>query len=402
MSAIGIGRDAYWDSLRRGRSGIKKIADFDVSAYPCQIAGQITDFDPVDFMPSQLARRIDRFAQLALAAARLAVQDSNLQVDREDPTRIGVMLGTSVGTLCYAERQIALFYEKGVKRINPFFATSVIPSSAATQIMLNLNIKGPSQTINNACASATWGIGEAFLGIREGKSDVMLAGGSEAPVTPMVLSTLGSMHLLSVENGSPGTSYRPFSKDMSGFVLGEGSGVLVLEELEHALRRGARIYAEVIGFGMSVDAYHVMLFEPSLEQPALAIRSALADAGVGPEEIGYINPHGIAVPDNDRAETCIFKKALGDYAYKIPISATKPLTGHALGASGALELIACCLMMEHGYLHPTINFREPDPLCDLNYLPNEGRWQKVDTMLSVSFGFGGYNAALVIRECDRS
>jgi 3-oxoacyl-[acyl-carrier-protein] synthase II len=400
VSAAGIGKDGFWESLRLGKSGIKKITKFDVSSYPCQIAGEIGNFDPSDFMPFQLAKRIDRFSQFGVAAARLAVEDAGLKIDKENQRRVSVILGTSVGTLCYAEQQIALFYEKGSRRINPFFATSVIPSSATTQITLSLNIKGPSKTITTACASSTWSIGEAFHNIRSGESDVVLAGGSEAPITPLVLSTLSSIQLLSVENSHPESSFKPFSKDAGGFVLGEGAGILVLEELEHARRRDAQIYAEVVGFGNSSDAYHVMLFEPSLEQPVSAIHSALEEAHVEPADVGYINPHGIAVLENDRGETAIFKKAFGESVYKIPISATKPLTGHTLGAGGALELIACCLMMQHGFLHPTINYREPDPMCDLNYLPNEGCWRKVDTMVSVSFGFGGYNAACVIRECD--
>lgn len=400
VSAAGIGKDAYWESLRAGRSGIKRISTFDVSSYACQIAGQISDFDPADFMPSQLARRIDRFAHFALAAARLAVEDSRVNFGVEDQTRIGVILGTSVGTLCYAEQQIGLFYEKGAARINPFFATSVIPSSATTQIMIELKIKGACRTITTACASGTWAVGRGFHNIRDGRADLLLAGGAEAPITPLVLSTLSSIQLLASDNDHPEGAYKPFCKDAAGFVLGEGSAILVLEELGHALRRDAHIYAEVVGSGTSSDAYHVMFFEPSLEQPVLAIRSALEMAGIRPEEVGYINPHGIAVPDTDHGETAIFKKAFGEAAYKIPVSATKPLLGHTLGAGGALELAACCLMMERGYLHPTINFSAPDPLCDLNYLPNEGCSRGVDTMLSVSFGFGGYNAACVIRRCD--
>jgi len=400
VSAIGTGKTAYWDSLRAARSGIKKITSFDASTYPCQIAAEISDFDPGDFMPLQLARRIDRFAQFGLAAAKLAVKDARLKIDNGEQSRTGVVLGTSVGTLCYAEQQIALFYEKGVTRINPFFGTSVIPSSAATQITLNLKIKGPSRTITTACASGTWAVGEAFHSIRDGQSDVILAGGSEAPITPLVVSTLSSIQLLSVENDGPETSFRPYSKDASGFVLGEGAGILILEELDHALKRGARIYAEVLGFGSSADAYHVMSFDPSFEQPVVAIHGALKEAHVNPAEVGYINPHGIAIPDNDRGEAAILRKAFGEAAYAIPISATKPLTGHTLGAGGALELIACCLMMKHGYLHPTINLRERDPLCDLNYLPNEGSCRQVDTMMSMSFGFGGYNAACLIRKCD--
>lgn len=400
VSSIGIGREAYWSSLLAGTSGIEPIDSFDVSSYSCRVAGLVKKFDPLDFMPTQLSRRIDRFAQFALAAARLAVEDAHLRLENENPERIGVVLGTSVGTLCYAEQQIALFYEKGTTRISPFFATSVIPSSATTQIMLNLGIKGPSQTITTACASSTWAAGTAFHSVRDGLCDVVLAGGSEAPITPLVLAALSSLRLLSADKASPYGSFSPFSKEASGFVLGEGAGVLLLEELGHAVRRGAKIYAEVMGFGNSSDAYHLMFFDPLYERPVAAICSALEEAHLAAGEVGYINAHGIAVQECDRGETSIFKKAFGDSAYQIPISATKPLTGHTLGASGAMELIACCLMMEHGYLHPTINFREADPLCDLNYLPNIGLRRSVDAMVSVSFGFGGYNSACVIRKCD--
>lgn len=400
VSAIGIGKDMFWQSLKAGKSGIKKISTFDVSPYSCHIAGEISGFDPVDFMPLQHARRIDRFAQLAVSAARLSMEDAHLKVNSENQCSIGILLGTSVGTLCYAEQQIALFYEKGIKRINPFFATSVIPSSAATQIMLDLKIKGPSRTITTACASATCSVGEAFNAIRDGKLEVVLAGGSEAPITPLVLATLDALQLLSAENNSPEAAFRPFSKQASGFVLGEGAGILVLEELEHALRRDARIYAEVIGFGASSDAYHVMSFDPAFERPTAAIQAALNGAKMSPADIGYINPHGIAVSDNDRGEVSVLKLALGEAVYRIPISATKPLTGHTLGAGGALELIGCCLMMQNGFLHPTINFIDSDPLCDLDFIPNVGRYQKVDTMMSLSFGFGGYNAACIIREYD--
>jgi 3-oxoacyl-[acyl-carrier-protein] synthase II len=397
VSAIGVGKEPFWDSLSAGRSGIGKITSFDASSYDCQIAGEIKDFDPCDFMPTQTARRIDRFSQLALSAARLAVADSRLNIGGEIPGAVGVILGTSIGTLCYAEQQIALFYEKGVKRINPFFATSVIPSSAVTQIALDLGIHGPCLTLTTACASGTGSVGEAFHRIKDGELDIALAGGSEAPITPLVLSTLSAVQLLSIANDSPQTSYRAFSKDAAGFVLGEGAGILVLEELGHALRRSAKIYAEVAGFGASSDAYHVMTFEPGFEQPVSAIRSALNEAHMVPQDLGYINPHGIAIPDNDRGEVAILKLALGEAMSKIPVSATKPLTGHVLGGGGALELSACCLMLEHEFLHPTINFSEPSPAYGLDFIPNEGRGEKVDAMLSVSFGFGGYNAACVIR-----
>ena len=400
VSAIGVGRDAYWESLKEGRSGIKKISSFDTTSYPCDVAGEITDFDPADFMTTQQARRIDRFAQLAIAAAKLSIADAGLEITPANQSSVGMILGTSLGTLCYLEQQLALLNEKGVKRINPFFPTSVIPSSAATQVMLELKIKGTCKTLSTACASSTWSIGEAFEAIKFGKSDVMLAGGSEAPITPSVLASLGSLQLLAQPESSPTSCFRPFCKDAAGFVLGEGAGILVLEELAHALQRDARIYAEIGGFGSTTDAYHVMAFEPSFERPVAAIHAALAQAEVRPSDLGYINPHGIAIPDSDHGEATILKLALGEAAFQIPVSATKPMTGHTLGACGALELIGCCLMMENEFLHPTINYTEPDPICDLDFIPNQGRSSKVDAMMSVSFGFGGYNAACVLRAFD--
>ncbi|HEY6999915.1 MAG TPA: beta-ketoacyl-[acyl-carrier-protein] synthase family protein [Candidatus Binatia bacterium] len=400
ISAIGTGKDSFWESLKGGRSGIRKISSFDCSSYKCQIAGEITDFDPCDFMPAQTARRIDRFAQLAVTAARLAVIDAGLDIAREKPGAIGIILGTSVGTLCYAEQQIALFYEKGVKRINPFFATSVIPSSAVTQIMLELGIHGPAWTLTTACASGTGSIGDGFHRVKHGELDIVMAGGAEAPITPLVLSTLSTIEMLSVENDAPQHSYRAFSKDAAGFVLGEGSGILILEELEHALGRGAKIYGEIVGYGASSDGYHVMLFEPSLEQPVAAIRMSLEEAHITPADLGYVNPHGIAIPANDRCEADIFRLALGEAMSKISISATKPLTGHVLGAGGALELVGCCLMLEHQFLHPMINISESDLSYGLDFVPATGRHKAVDAMLSVSFGFGGYNAACVIRRYE--
>lgn len=397
LSSIGIGKELFWDSLQNGKSGIKEITSFDTTSYECKIAGEISDFDPSDFMPSQTARRIDRFAQLAVAAARLAVTDAKLSIQHESPLRVGVILGTSIATLCYAEQQIALFYEKGVKRINPFFATSVIPSSAVTQITLDLGIHGPSRTITTACASGTGSIGEAFHRVKSGDLDVILAGGSEAPITPLVISTLSSIQLLSVANDAPKSSYRAFSGDAAGFVLGEGASIVVIEELGHALKRDASIYAEVVGFGATSDAFHVMAFAPELEQPVTAIRQALEESHMRPSDLGYINPHGIAVPDNDRGEIEIFRKALGEAIARIPLSATKPMTGHVLGGGGALELAGCCLMLENNYLHPTINFSDSPASTGLDFIANIGRAARVDAMLSVSFGFGGYNAACVIR-----
>ncbi|HWP57274.1 MAG TPA: beta-ketoacyl-[acyl-carrier-protein] synthase family protein [Candidatus Acidoferrales bacterium] len=397
VSAIGIGKQAFWESLALGKSGIRKISTFDVSTYRCQVAGQITNFDPLDFMSAQLARRIDRFAQLGLAAASLAVADSEIKISQIEPGRAGAIVGTSLGTLSYAEEQFGLYHEKGLSRINPFFATSVIPSTCVTQIMTNLELKGPCLTVTTACASSTVAIGMACRSIRDAETDVMLAGGSEAPISPYVLATLGSLELLIPEDTELANRYRPFSRDACGFALGEGSGVLVLEELSHAIARDAPIYAEVVGFGWSSDAHHVMSFAPVPEQAARAIKLALEDADLEPEKIEYVNAHGTAVLDLDRSETEILKKVFGEHAYRIPVSTTKPFTGHTLGASGALGATACTLMLGHEYLHPTLNYTASDPLCDLDYIPNEGYRRKVDYMLVVSFGFGGYNAACILK-----
>jgi 3-oxoacyl-[acyl-carrier-protein] synthase II len=397
VSAAGIGKDAYWESLRVGRSGIKKITRFDVSSYPCQIAGEIGNFDPLDFMPSQVGRRIDRFAQFGLAAARLAVEDSSIKIENVNRGRIGAVIGTSLGTLSYAEQQFTLYYEKGLKRINPFFATSIIPSTCVTQIMINLGIEGPCYTVSTACASSMSAIGMAFQSIREGKVDVMLAGGSEAPISSYVLATLSSMQLLVTSDSEPTNAYRPFSRDASGFAMGEGAGVVVLEELAHAVKRGANIYAEIVGSSCTSDAHHVMDFSPDLLQASRAIRIALRDANVELEKIEYVNAHGTAVPEHDKSETAIIKKVFGEHAYRIPISTTKPFTGHTFGASGSFGLISCALMLQQGYLHPTLNFGDSSPYCDLDYIPNEGYLKKVDTMLVISFGFGGYNSACVLQ-----
>lgn len=400
VSAIGIGKEAYWNSLRTGRSGIKRITSLDVSPYPCKVAGEITDFDPIDFMPSQSARRISRFAQFGVAAAKAALEDAGPNTLSRSNEEAGVVIGTSLGTLAFAEQQFTLYYEKGLERINPFFATSVLPSTCATQIMIGLGVKGPCYTVTTACASSTAAIGMAYQSIRRGAVDVMFAGGSEAPICSYVLATLSSLQLLATDGDNPETAYRPFSKHASGFALGEGAGVVVLEELGRAVKRGARIYGEIVGFGITSDAHHIMTFAADLEEGSRAITLALQDAGLGPEQIEYINAHGTAIQECDQSETTIVKRVFGEAALRIPVSTTKPFTGHTLGAGGGLGLIACLLMMENNYLHPTLNYQGPYPQCDLDYIPNEGYRRKVDTMLLVSFGFGGYNAACIVQRYD--
>ena len=400
IASNGIGKEKFWDSLKNGRSGIKTISSFDASTYPCHIAGEVTDFDPMDYIPPQTAKRIDRFAQFGLAATKMAIDDSRLDLENEDRSRVGVILGTSVGALAIGERQHSIFLEKGYKRINPFFATSIIPSSCATQIMIEYKINGLTQTITTACASSTSAVGEAFEYIKNGKADIVIAGGSETPITPFAIATFANVDLLSQRNGDPSKVYRPFSRDRDGIVFGEGAGVIILEELEHAKKRKAKMYSEILGYGATSDAYHVMAPLPDSSQASKAIRIALEEAGISPEKVDYINAHGSGTIINDKAETLMIKDVFGKHSYKLAVSATKSMTGHAMGGCGALEIVASILMLENQFLHPTINLEVPDPECDLDYIPNRGYKRNVNIILKTSFGFGGYNSAVILRKFE--
>ena len=396
----GIGKEKFWDSLKSGRSGIKTISSFDASTYPCHIAGEVTDFDPIDYIPPQTAKRIDRFAQFGLVSTKMAIEDSKLNFEDEDRSRVGVIIGTSVGALAIGERQHAIFLEKGYKRINPFFATSIIPSSCATQIMIEYKINGITQTITTACASSTSAVGESFESVKIGKSDIVITGGSETPITPFAIATFANVDLLSKHKGDPSAAYRPFSKDRDGIIFGEGAGIIILEELEHAKRRGAKIYAEIIGYGATSDAYHVMAPLPDSSQASKAIRIALEEAGISPEEVDYVNAHGSGTLLNDKAETLMIKDVFGKHAYKLAVSATKSITGHAMGGCGAIEIVASILMLENQFLHPTINLEIPDPECDLDFIPNKGYSRKVKVILKSSFGFGGYNSVVILKKFE--
>jgi 3-oxoacyl-(acyl-carrier-protein) synthase len=335
---------------------------------------------------------------MGLVASKLALEDSKLSAGFAGTRseRIGVRIGTVIGALSYAEYAHSVFMEKGARRLHPFFSSAVLPSSLAAQIGIMFGVHGSISTVVTACASGTSAIGEAFQMIRRGNFDLVIAGASESPITPMVLASFHSVGLLAECDGDPTKACRPFSKDRVGIVLAEGAAIVVLEELSHALERGAKIYSEVLGYGESFDAYHTHHPMPTAEFSAHAIRDALMSASLQPEKIDYINAHGSASIANDYAETLAIKKVFGDQAYRIPISSTKSMIGHTLGSCGALEFVACALMLEHQYLHPTINLISPDPQCDLDYLPNVGRRQKVDTILTISNGFGGYNAACVL------
>jgi 3-oxoacyl-[acyl-carrier-protein] synthase II len=402
LSPVGIGKELFWESIKDGRSGIKAITLFNAETFPAQIAGEISEFDPQLFFPKEFTRRLDRFALMGLAATKLALEDANLPMRfrDEDGDRACVRIGTVIGSLAYAEETHSLFVEKGAKRIHPYFSSLVLPNSLATQIGIMCGIHGSISTTVTACASGTSAIGEAFRLVRAGDFDVAIAGASEAPITPLIMASFSSLGLLASNHGDPTKACRPFSRDRSGIVLAEGAAVVILEELGRAVESGRKVYGEVLGYGESFDSYHTHHPLPSAEYCVKAISDALNDASVRPDEVDYINPHGSASLLNDKTETIAIKKVFGDHAYKLSASSTKSMIGHALGACGALELVACALMLDRQYLHPTINMLERDPECDLDFVPNVGRSQTIRNILTLSSGFGGYNAACVLGKYD--
>jgi len=398
----GIGKRKFWKAITEGKSGIRRITRFDPSEFPTQIAGEVDGFDPTEFIRAREARRMDRFSQLGIAASRFAVQDAGLNLGREDIHRIGVFLGAAVAGLAYAEAQHITFRDKGFKRINPHIIYAAFSDACAGSISLELGLKGPSTTIAAACASGAASIGLGLHAIRNGEADVILAGGSDAPITPMVVASYCAANAMSTRNDEPEKACRPFCLDRDGFVLGEGAGMVILEELDRALRRGAHIYAEICGFGMTCDSYHMAQAAPEGEEAARAIRLALKDARMDPDQVDYINAHGTSTRLNDRTETLVIKKVFGEHAYNLPVSATKSMIGHAHGACGSIETIVCALAIENQIIPPTINYEKPDPDCDLDYVPNHCRRGRVNVVLKNSFGFGGKNAVLVLKRCVES
>jgi 3-oxoacyl-[acyl-carrier-protein] synthase II len=398
----GIGVDAFWDSLVNGRSGIGRITHFDASSYPSQIAGEIKDFDPLDFMSSKTARRMDRFAQFSVAATRMALEDAGIEITEKNSERMGISLGSALGGIPCAEEQHSVFLEKGLHRVDPLIAIKIFSGASTSQISVEFGIKGHSNTIGGACAAGTDSIGYAFCAIKNDFADMMIAGGSEAPIVPLTFGAFCLIKALSTRNGDPTRASRPFDKERDGFVMGEGAGVVILEGLDCALKRGASIYAEVLGYGTTNDAYHMVQPLPTGEQAQKAVQLALRDANVDPSEIDYINAHGTSTPLNDKVETDVIKNIFGEYAYRIPISSTKSMIGHSLGAAGSIELIASGLTIKNQFIHPTINYEFPDPECDLDYVPNTGRKAVVNIVLKNSYGFGGKNSAIVIRKFSNS
>ena len=400
VSPIGNGKETFWKSLAEGKSGVKRIESFDPSEFSSQIAGEVRHFDPSGCVDTKDLRRIARFVQFAIVSATEAFNDAGMNVENEDANRIGVVIGSGIGGLAILEQTHTVLIEKGPARISPFFIPMLIVDMASGQVSIYLGLKGPNSCVATACASGTHAIGDSFRILQRGDADVMLAGGTEAAVTPMGVGGFCAMKALSTRNDEPEKASRPFDRDRDGFVIAEGAGVIVLETLEHALHRNAHIYAEIVGYGMTGDAYHITAPAPGGNGAARAMASAVSDARLNPEGVDYINAHGTSTPLNDKFETIAIKKVFGDHAYKLFVSSTKSMTGHLLGASGGAELAACILALEKGIIHPTINYEHPDPDCDLNYVPNTAIEKDVKTVMSNSLGFGGHNATLILKKYE--
>lgn len=397
VTPIGTGKDAFWQALSAGKPGVSRITQFDVTNMPVKIAAEVKDFDPLNWMSKKQVNRSDRPTQMAIAAARLALLDSGLLLEKEDRNRISVIIGSGVGGLAFAEKQISTFLEQGPEKISPYLSIITFAGALSSMVSLELGVKGASITVSSGCTAGTDAVGYGFTAIKKGETEIALAGGAEAPIRPVILHSFYAMNALSLRNDEPEMASRPFDAKRDGFVLAEGSGILILEELEHALKRGANIYAEVLSYASTNDAYHMTAPAPDGEATAQCFRLALEEARIRPEEVGYINPHGSSTPLNDRTETKVIKNVFGEYAYKIPVSSTKSMLGHSIGATGAVEAIVCALAITHSFIPPTINYETPDPECDLDYVPNKGRKAKIDIAFTNSFGFGGKNSALAIK-----
>jgi len=397
LSPVGNTADEFWTALVQGRSGVGMITRFDTTGYPTRIAGEVRNFDPLNFVDKKEARRLDPYLQYAIASAVLAVQDAALDTGKVDGTRFGVLIGSGIGgisTLLESHRNLI---EKGPDRVSPFFIPMLIANMASGLVSMRFGAKGPNSAVVTACATGNHAIGDSFKIIQRADADVMIAGGSEAIIIPLTIAGFCSMKAMSTRNDEPTKAMRPFDANRDGFVAGEGAGILVLESLEHALARDARIYAEIVGYGMTGDAHHMTAPDPEGDGAARAMAAAVRDAGLDVSDVGYINAHGTSTLYNDKFETIAIKRVFGDHARHLAVSSTKSMTGHLLGAAGGIEAIATVLALHHGVLPPTINYETPDPDCDLDYIPNQARKQDVEVALSNAFGFGGTNATLAFR-----
>ena len=397
LSPVGNTADEFWSSLLQGRSGVGPITKFDTEGYPTRIAGEVRNFDPLNFVDKKDARRLDPYLQYAVASSVLAVQDAALDTGKVDGARFGVLIGSGIGgisTLLESHRNLL---EKGPDRVSPFFIPMIIANMASGLVSIRFGARGPNSSVVTACATGNHAIGDSFKIIQRGDADVIIAGGSEAIIIPLTIAGFCSMKAMSTRNEEPTKAMRPFDATRDGFVCGEGAGILILEALEHALARDARIYAEIVGYGMTGDAHHMTAPDPEGDGAMRAMTLALRDAGLDVSAVGYINAHGTSTPYNDKFETLAIKRVFGEHARRLAVSSTKSMTGHLLGAAGGVEAIATVLALHHGVLPPTINYETPDPECDLDYVPNQARKQNVEVALSNAFGFGGTNATLAFR-----
>jgi beta-ketoacyl-acyl-carrier-protein synthase II len=403
ISPLGDDIDTIWNALIQGESGITQVTMFDTSNLPCQIAGEIPNFNPTEFIPSKQARRMSRTTQLGLAAAQKAIQDASLLQPFPNPERVGVYFGTAIGGLDRADQALSIFRTSGLSKVNPFYIPSALPNMPAFHISQEYGALGVNNTISTACATGTQVVGEAAHAIQMGRADVIISGSTEALVQDFAIAAFSILRALPRNyNNNPEHASRPFDAKREGFVLSEGSACLILESFEHAVKRNARIYAEVIGYASSNDAYHIAAPDPTAKGAVRTMKWALEDAGVKPEQVSYINAHGTSTPANDAVETKAIKELFAEHAYRVPISSTKSMIGHAMGASGAIEASVCALSIQRGMLHPTINYEFPDPDLDLDYIPNQARDQKVEYTLSNSFGLGGQNACVVLKHLEAS
>jgi len=397
VSPLGIGVKENWEAICQGKSGIGTVTRFDITDFPSKIAGEVKGFNPEDFMDKKETKKMDIFIHYALAAGTMAIQDSQLKIDESNADRVGVLVGAGLGGLSTIEKYHSILLEQGPKKISPFFIPMLIVNLAPGQISIYFGARGPNSSVVTACATGNHSIGEACRIIQRGDADVMIAGGAESTITPLAIGGFCSMRALSTRNEEPQRASRPFDKDRDGFVIAEGAGLLVLEELDHARRRGAKIYSEVIGFGCNADAYHISAPSPNGIGAAKCMEIALKDAGISYEDVDYVNAHGTSTPLNDMSETMAMKTVFKDRAKKIAVSSTKSMTGHLLGAAGGVEAIYSILAITRGVIPPTINYETPDPECDLDYVPNIPREAKVRIVMSNSFGFGGTNATLIFK-----
>jgi 3-oxoacyl-[acyl-carrier-protein] synthase II len=398
VTPIGLNVPAFWDALVSGKSGIGPITLFDASQFEVRIAGEVKDFNPEKHFDKKEVRKIDRFVQYAMVAAREAVADAGINFDHEDRNRIGVLIGAGIGGIDFIEEQHLVLIKKGAKRVSPFLIPKIIPNMAPGMVSIDLGLRGPNVAVVTACATGTHAIGDAFKIIQRGQAIAMVAGGTEAAITPLAIAGFSNMQALSKQNDHPERASRPFDARRDGFVISEGSGVVLLEEMDHALCRGARIYGEVVGYGLTADAYHITAPSPDGQGAARSMQMALDDAGLQPTEVDYINAHGTSTPLNDKLETVAIRKVFGEHAYKFAVSSNKSMVGHMLGAAGAVEAIASVLTLYHGIMPPTINYEYPDPECDLDYVPNTARRGRVHVVMSNSLGFGGHNCTIVLKE----